>query len=123
MNVMSDWANSTLSYESLIESMRLMRKETSSMPVTRIMTSVAMTELRLKKMCRSKRRRIREKWMKNPKNYESAPMTSIMLIPDRRGQMAICHPSVRREMERQQDAKFFAGCAIIKGLGFKKEPT
>ena len=34
----------------------------------------------LKKMCRSKKKRIRKKWLKNPKNYKTVPDSNIYII-------------------------------------------
>ena len=43
----------------------------------------------IKKWCRSKKKRIRKKWAKNPKNYWIVPDTeNIIMI----GDTAFCHP-------------------------------
>ncbi len=49
-------------------------------------------------MCRSKRKRIRNKWLKNPKNYIEGPDTShVYQIKDSNSIM--CHPIVAKKIK------------------------
>lgn len=56
----------------------------------KLITNPLLVEKRLKRMCRSKRKRIIKKWLKNPKNYITGPERRIY----RSGDSIICHPDV-----------------------------
>jgi len=54
-----------------------------------------MTVTVLKRLCRSKKKRIVKKWRKNPKNYETSPSTEVLVFGDK----CICHPMVAEAMK------------------------
>ncbi len=56
----------------------------------KLIASGFLTEKKLKKMCRSKRKRIIKKWLKNPKNYIVVPQQKVYLTKD----SVICHPDI-----------------------------
>ena len=43
-------------------------------------------------MCRSRKRRIHKKWLKNPRNYRDVPDDKVYLA----GEMVFCHPAIAR---------------------------
>ena len=63
----------------------------------RIIEDANMTKRLLKAMCRSKKRRIRKKWLKSPRNYRTVPDDNVYMGRD----MIICHPSIAAELRRQ----------------------
>lgn len=67
-----------------------------------VIESEFMVEKVLKRMCRSKRKRIKKKWLKNPKNYFTRPSKDVTVI---KGRIIVCHPSiaafVRDELEKR----------------------
>jgi hypothetical protein len=50
----------------------------------------------LKRMCRSKKKRIRKKWLKNSRNYRLVPDTSCYIFKD----YVICHPAVAAKLRQ-----------------------
>lgn len=56
-------------------------------------------------ICRSKKKRIHKKWLKNPKNYKTVPDDQVYMA----GNRVFCHPMVartlRNEIERQTPDK------------------
>jgi len=65
-----------------------------------------MVKRKLKRMCRSKKKRIIKKWLKNPKNYTMKPDNSFIF--DGIKKAIYCHPKVAEKIikaiERQQGA-------------------
>ena len=58
----------------------------------RIIPSSFLTEKKLIKMCRSKKKRIIKKWLKNPKHYKIVPKSEI--IYDKPRNAIYCHPEI-----------------------------
>jgi len=56
----------------------------------RIIENHLLTIKVLTKMCRSKRRRIKNKWLKNPKNYHQELDSNFYIV--NRENVIICHP-------------------------------
>lgn len=56
----------------------------------RIFEDLSLTERKLLRMCRSKKKRIRKKWLKNQRNYKTVPMKNCFVV----GDDIICHPVV-----------------------------
>lgn len=54
-----------------------------------------MTEQEFKGWCRSKKKRIRKKWKKNPNNYRTVPSTEVLMFGDK----CVCHPMVAQVMK------------------------
>ncbi len=53
----------------------------------------ALTDTILIKMCRSKRKRIVKKWLKNKRNYKTVPSDKVIIFADSiRGKVIVCHP-------------------------------
>lgn len=52
-------------------------------------------------MCRSKKKRIRKKWLKNPKNYKMMPMNRYILDKQRRA--VFCHPVIAKRIIKTID--------------------
>ncbi len=101
-------ATSDLTYETFLKaSMAIPRYG----PKIEIIASSAMVERRLKRMCRSKRKRIRKKWLKNEKNWETVPRGDVLFM--NRERVAVCHPSVaaklRRSLVEGEDALMLRG--------------
>lgn len=61
-----------------------------------IISSQYMTEKKLKRMCRSKKKRIIKKWLKNPKNYIKKPMSK--LIINEVHHIIVCHPKIAQKI-------------------------
>jgi len=74
-------------------------------PLPKIVESLAMTEPKLIRMCRSKKRRIVKKWLGNPRNYKRVPRCDILIM----GEMAICHPIVAARLRRERDSHVSEG--------------
>lgn len=65
-----------------------------------------LTDTVLIRMCRSKRKRIVKKWLKNKRNYKTVPSQKIFVFDDPiMGKVITCHPVMAeriRESVRQQ---------------------
>ena len=65
-----------------------------------IVTSDAMVDRVRYRYCRSKKKRIKKKWAKDPRNYRNVPKTDVIVRFD----TIVCHPaildSIKRLMER-----------------------
>lgn len=68
----------------------------------KLLTNSLLTEKKLKRMCRSKRKRIIKKWLKNPKNYKIVPEAKVYLI---RGNSIICHPEIAQSIIKACEEK------------------
>jgi len=106
---------STLSYESFRAAMSLIEPEPAPLPM-KIITSSQLTVPVLKRMCKSKKRRIRKKWLANPRNYKQVPSKDMYMV----GDLVICHPSVRAAFEESLNSRFeralFSGNGLM-GMG------
>ena len=60
-----------------------------------LIESPFLTEYRLLRMCRSKRKRIKAKWLKNWKNYKDLPDLKNFY---QMGNKIICHPLLARKL-------------------------
>ncbi len=60
-----------------------------------------MTERKLFRMCRSKKRRIKRKWLKNPKNYRMMPINSYIYNEQQR--TIHCHPVIAERIIKAID--------------------
>ena len=74
----------------------------------------ALTDTILIRMCRSKRKRIVKKWLKNKHNYKTVPSQKILVFSDvRRGKVIVCHPSVairiKEAINQSRDTPFGFG--------------
>lgn len=68
----------------------------------------ALTDTILIRMCRSKRKRIVKKWLKNKHNYKTVPSQQILVFADPRlgCKVIVCHPIMAariREVLKQRD--------------------
>ena len=85
-----------------------------------------LTDTLLIRMCRSKRKRIVKKWLKNKRNYKTVPSQKVLIFADPRlGQRVIvCHPMVAaRIREAIQEAEIEKQNRIITHDYFKNIPT
>jgi hypothetical protein len=57
-------------------------------PLTNMITDSTLVKKKLTRMCRSKKRRVKKKWLGNDRNYTSIPDESIYMF----GGTYICHP-------------------------------
>jgi hypothetical protein len=64
-------------------------------------------------MCRSKKKRIIKKWLKNPKNYKTMPMNQYVL--DKQRGAIFCHPVIAKRIIKAIDTQprsKICACAI-----------
>ena len=69
-----------------------------------------LTKQELIRMCRSKRKRIVKKWLKNERNYKTVPSQEVLMFQDPvRGKVIVCHPVVviriRQAYQEAEDRK------------------
>jgi len=69
-------------------------------PMPQVITSYSLTMRVLIRMCKSKKKRIRKKWLKNPSNYKTVPFDGAYLI---NGVGMVCHPSVAAKIKASTD--------------------
>lgn len=62
----------------------------------RIIESPTLEIKKLKRMCRSKKKRIIKKWLKNPKNYHMVPDIHYYLLENERA--LVCHPEIAKRI-------------------------
>jgi len=62
-----------------------------------IISAPHMTERKLKRMCRSKKKRIIKKWLKNPKNYIEKPKSELIICD--LNHTIICHPAMFEKID------------------------
>ena len=87
---------SVLIYNDVLQMMENLNMEAPP-PASKIIVSNAMTQQVLIKMCKSKKRRIRNKWLKNSKNYRTVPRTDILVGPG----FIVAHPSVVSTLKKE----------------------
>ena len=89
----------------------------SSLNGLQIMEAPHLTKRMLKRMCRSKRKRIIKKWLKNPKNYWQGPDPAVYIIKKPKfspfsiapttymeeEKVLICHPKIYKIIMRAID--------------------
>ena len=63
----------------------------------RVFTNPLLTDTVVKKWCKSKKKRIRKKWAKNPKNLHEIPSRKIIRLDD--GSMVL-HPVMLEEIKK-----------------------
>lgn len=67
----------------------------------------ALTDIILIRMCRSKRKRIVKKWLKNKNNYKTVPSQKVLIFADPRlGQkIIVCHPMVAARIKEAESIR------------------
>jgi len=65
----------------------------------KVFTSPHVTQKEIKRWCRSKKKRIRKKWAKNPKNYNLVPGGAVIF-----GDNILIHPSFEKELNNKLSA-------------------
>lgn len=63
----------------------------------KIVTNHNLVRKELKRMCRSKKKRVRKKWLRNPGNYRTFPDPNVYQT----GNLLICHPQVAVAIKEQ----------------------
>ena len=81
-------------------------------PIPRIIASTAMTRLELVRMCRSRKRRIVKKWLRNPENYRAVPRDDILVVD---GFGWICHPIVADVLRRASQPGLAGVLSVLDG--------
>ena len=84
--------DSTLTYETFRDAMRDILVDHP--PLRRMVISTHLTMQQLTHMCKSKKKRIRKKWLKNPRNYRTVPFDGAYSVDG----MILCHPSVASQI-------------------------
>ena len=62
----------------------------------KVVESEWLSKKELVRMCRSKAKRVKKKWLRNPKNYRQVADLSIYQMGDK----LICHPIIAAEIRR-----------------------
>lgn len=82
-----------------------------------------LTETTLIKMCRSKKKRIVKKWLKNEHNYKTVPSQEVLIFADPRlgCQVIVCHPNVAARIkqayqDQEQERRIKMGPPMIGNI-------
>ena len=79
-----------------------------------LVESPLLVKRKLKRMCKSKKKRKIKKWLKNPKNYWMAPDPSF--IWDKSKRMIICHPKIAEKIKKAIDQQGGQSCSTKRKL-------
>jgi len=79
--------------------------------IPQIIASTAMTKPELVRMCRSRKRRIVKKWLRNPRNYRTVPRTDVLVV---QGLGWVCHPMVAAGLREHMMAVGARGRIVVR---------